>query len=327
MRTHEADRRETEKEQLHLVGESRRWFPSSRWLTVGLVAMLLVVGLVGRSLVAGGVTNSFLADLLPWLSGTPVTIYFGDADGAHLVPISRTLNGDDDSPDGLLAALLDGPPAGAGLVQLVPDGTAVNAVSLVGTTLSVDLSDEYVRRDLSLADAALVHTLGSWPDVEDVHVTVNGMPVDISPAAGHLLFFYEPGSGLLVAEPADSISARDILSEYLAGPESGGLVGLPGDVGVLEFFTEPGSRLLQINLTYTDSVREMALDDGEAMRRVLEGLMATLTTGFSNNHFLYVDFEGRAALGLGQCADLLRRAQPPPQVLNDERLMRTPGEV
>ena len=57
------------------------------------------------------------------------------------------------------------------------------------------------------------------------------------------------------------------------------------------------------------------------MRRILEGLIASLTTGFADTGYVYLDFEGHATLGLGQCANLLRRVQPPPEILNDERLL------
>jgi hypothetical protein len=46
-----------------------------------LIGVALVLGLLGRWLVADGVANSFLAEWLPWLSGTEVTLYFGDPAG------------------------------------------------------------------------------------------------------------------------------------------------------------------------------------------------------------------------------------------------------
>ena len=124
-----------------------------------------------------------------------------------------------------------------------------------------------------------------------------------------------------VAQPVADDRARDVLSAYLEGPEDTRLTGLPVDVQVLIFEKSPGSALLEVNLTYVPSVREFATEDGDAMRRVLEGLIATLTTGFPGTHFIYLDFEGHASLGLGQCANLLRRAQPQPEILNDERLL------
>jgi hypothetical protein len=57
------------------------------------------------------------------------------------------------------------------------------------------------------------------------------------------------------------------------------------------------------------------------MRRTLEGLIATLTTATPETNFVYLDFEGHATLGLGQCANLLRTVQPTPEILNDERLL------
>lgn len=302
----------------------RRSVPTPVKVAVAVV-LALVVGLVGRGLVSGGFSGGFLADLLPWLQGTPVTLYFADQDGTRLVPVSRTLSGEEDSPAGLMAAFLGGPQQNVGLLQLLPSSTTATAVSLAGTTLVVDLSADYATRQSLLADEALRQTMGSWPGVTEVRLTVEGAPLEVTPSTGHLLFFYDPSRDMLVAEPTAAISARDILAEYLVGPTDTHLIGLPGDVSVLDLHSAPGSGLLQLNMTYTASVRAMALDSGDSMRRVLEGLMATLTTGFSDTQFLYLDFEGRAQLGLGQCADLLRRVQPPPRILNDERLMEMRG--
>lgn len=301
------------------AGERRRVTTTAK--VVILAVLALIVGFVGRSLVSDGVSNSFLADLLPWLKGTPVTVYFADVDGTRLVPVSLTLTGDEDSPEGLMAALLDGPPEGTDLVQLMPPGTSVSSIALDGDTLVLDLSSDFGSGHSELADEAVIQTLGSWPEAAAVQVTVDGAPLEQTSGTGHLLFFYDPTRDLLVAEPATATTVRDVLDEYLAGPQGTDLIGLPDDVQVLELHSAPGSGLLQLNMTYTPSVREMALEDSDAMRRILEGLMATLTTGFSDSQFLYLDFEGRAKLGLGQCADLLRRVQPPPRVLNDQRLL------
>lgn len=296
------------------VGRKRR-----TWLAIGLVA-LLGLGLLGRSLVSDGVANSFVADLLPWLGGTDVTVYFGDETGNYLVPVSRTLTGDDDSIDALAAALLDGPEAGTGLVAVMPAGTTVQSLSVDGDRVDVDLAGFSLDVASRLAGDALVQSLASWPGVEQVRVTVGGSEVGI-PTSGRLLFFYEPERDRLVARPTTASDARQTLGEFLAGPGESRLTGLPADVEVLQFESAPGSGLIELNFRYTDSLRAMATDDGEGMRRILEGLIATLTTGAPEVDFVYLDFEGHATLGLGQCANLLRTVQPVPEVLNDERLL------
>jgi len=293
------------------------------WIVV-LVGVALVIGVAGRLLVSGGVANSFLADLFPWLNGTSVQLYFGDQTDTSLVPVSRTLTGDNESPEGLVTALLEGPAGGIGLVNLIPDGTVAHSVSVDGSMLEVDLSSRYLDRTSPLADEALVQSLASWPDVEVVRVTVDGVPLDAAPTSGHLLYFYDPDRDALIARPHRGETARDVLNAYMEGPTDGGLIGLPRDVEILGFESGTGSGLLELNMTYSPEVRRFATADGDAMRRVLEGLIATLTTGFPNTRFIYLDFEGHASLGLGQCANLLRTVQPPPKTLNDERLLNPP---
>ena len=212
-----------------------------------------------------------------------------------------------------------------GLVNLVPEGTVARSVSVDKTVIEVDLSARYLDRESPLADEALLQSLATWPDVDVVRVTVEGAPLDAAPSSGHLLYFYDPERGALVARPHPGETPWDVLTAYLDGPNDTELVGLPDDVDVIAFESAPGSGLLQLNMTYSPAVREFATADGDSMRRVLEGLIATLTTGFSDTRFVYLDFEGHASLGLGQCANLLRTVQPPPKILNDERLLSTPA--
>lgn len=281
----------------------------------------LAAGTVGRNLAREDSSVGFLADLLPWLNGTSVTLYFGDATDDHLVPVSRSLTGDKESLEGLATALFDGPETSSGLVSLIPTGTIARSVSFEAGVLTVDLSGEYSQRTAPLADEALIQSLASWPEVEEVRVTVEGTPLDTRPSSGHLLFFYDESRDMLVAEPSHAEDLRGVLAAYLAGSPDHRLTGLPADVEVLRFRSAVGSGLLELNMSYSPSVERFALEDGDAMRRVLEGLIATLTTGFPSIQYVYLDFEGRATLGLGQCANLLRRVQPPPAILNDERLL------
>lgn len=291
-----------------------------RSLLLALVGVVLLLGLLGRWLVADGAANGFLAEWLPWLSGTDVVLYFGDPSGDSLVPVSRNLAGDEENVAALATELLAGPASGTGLVSLVPAGTTIRSVSHHGTVVTIDLSQEFRDDPSDLALYALTHSLASWPDVEEVLISVDGTEVE-PVAERRLLFFYDPARDMLVATPTAATTARDTLAEFLAGPGTEELTGLPYDVEVLQFESAPGSGLIKLNFRYTDSLRTLATDDGDGMRRILEGLIATLTTGSPDTNFVYLDFEGHATLGLGQCANLLRRVQPPPEVLNDERLL------
>jgi hypothetical protein len=290
--------------------------PRRPWRAAALVAGLFIVGILARSIAVDG-SDSFLVRWLPWLQRTDVTMYYADPMRPGLVPVSRGLDRDA-TIDDFVAEYLAGPAETAGLASPLPAGTGVAALALDGSNLRVDLTGAAAGLD-ALGAIALRETLLSWEAVETVVVTVDG--VEVVAPAGHLLFFYDEGRDMLVAEPIVADAPRDVLAAFLAGPTMDGLVGLPADVSMISFQYEPSRELLRLDFTYTESVRIFALDHPLATRRVLEGLIATMTIAFPQFEGLYLDFEGHSALGLGQCADLLRNLQVTPESLNDERLL------
>jgi len=287
------------------------------WRVAGLVVGLFLLGILARSVAVDG-SDSVLVRWLPWMQRTEVTLYYADPARPALVPVSRSLDRDA-TVDDLLDAFLRGPAEGAGIVSPVPAGTSVLGIAFDGASLRVDLAGDAAALAQPLAAGALHETLLSWKGVDDLTITVNGEP--IAPSHRHLLFFYDETRDMLVAEPIGTDAPRDVLAAFLAGPASDGLIGLPRDVSLISFEFDPSRELLRLDFTYTDSVRVFALDHPQATRRVLEGLIATMTIGFPQFSGNYLDFEGHSALGLGQCADLLRNLQVTPEILNDERLL------
>lgn len=285
-----------------------------------LVLGLFLLGLVARSVAVDG-SNSFLVRWLPWMQRSPVTFYYGDADRpAVLVPVSRTMDRDTTIED-FLAEYLAGPSSGSGLMAVIPESVSVIDAMVDGTTLTVNLTGDRDILDTPLIRESLRRSLSSWKDAETVVVTIDGEDLGIAGSTGHVLFFYDEARDMLVAEPTDLEAPRDVLAAYLAGPQQQGLVGLPADVALLSFEFDTSRELLRLDFTFTESISEFALDHPNATRRVLEGLIATMTTEFPQFSGLYLDFEGHAALGLGGCADLLRSLQVTPETLNDERLL------
>jgi len=291
------------------------------WSMILVIAALLA-GLLGRSLVTDG-SNSFLVSWLPWLGRTSVTLFYGD--GEYLVPVSRKVPRDETTPQALVDALLAGPANGTGLINLVPEGTVVRSVSIDGSYLSVDLSGTYANEASPLSHEALYQSMRSWPGVDQVGVTIDGVPLETN-TSGHLLYFYDETLDMLVAQTTNRVRVGDLLAVYLQGPDDSRLIGLPADIESLSIDLASND-LLTLGFTFRESLREFAVDHPESVRRVLEGLIATFSTGFPEVGGVLLDFEGHNTLGLGQCANLLNTAQLMPEILNDERLLSRHAET
>ncbi len=233
------------------VPEGRRSVRSRRLKLVLVIVTALALGVLGRALADGNLENSFLADVMPWMRGTSVTLYFGEPSGRHIVPVTRTLSGDQESPGGLVEALLGGPAEGTILLNAMPDGTTALSASVEGSTFSVNLSAAYLAARPPPLDEAVVQTLMSWPGVDDVQIAVEGDVLALTGSSGHLAYFFERERDMLVATPIGGRSHRELMAAYLRGPDDPGLVGMPADVRVTSLQSAPGSGLLVVDLTYT----------------------------------------------------------------------------
>lgn len=255
-------------------------------LALILAAAAVAVGLLARA-IPGAAAPGGLARWLPWGAPPAVTLYYPDASGRHLVPVTTGISGDLADPATLMGALAGEPPAGLGL-----DG------ALAGS---------------ALAGEARAQTIAAWPAAAAAAAAGVEAP-EPSP-----LLYYVAGE-LIVAIPTVADGPRAALAAYLAGPADAGLAGLPADVRLLGYEHDARNGLLRVNLSYSPAVRALATDEPETMRRVLLGLIATLTS-HPEVQAVMLDFEGRARLGVGQCAELLRTPQRRPDVLNDARLL------
>ena len=254
----------------------------------------------------------------PWGTSTTATLYF--ADGRFLFPVSRRMPASDDLPRAALQALLAGPSAGSGLTNPIPPGVEIRSFKLAGGVAQVDLSAAFLDEhgDTRAAETAIVETMTALPGVTSVTISVEGKSLAESVTRMPLLY-YASANGL-VAVPVSVTNPRAALTTYLSGPPDPEFTRLPPDVRLLTYEYEPADGLLALNLTYTPSLRALALEKPERMRLLLLGLIAGLTE-FSQVRAVQLDFEGRTRLGLGQCSDLLRTPQPRPSLLNDERLL------
>lgn len=249
------------------------------------VAAAIAVGLLARALPRETDAPGRLARWLPWGAPPAVTRYYPDASGRYLVPITAPFADDLADPAALAGALAAEPPAGLGLAP--------------------------ASADSPLAREARAQTIAAWPEA------AAAVGMEASPPS-RLLHFV--AGELVVAVPSAAGTPREAVDAYLAGPDEAGLMGLPADVRLLGYDHDARNGLLRVNLSYSPAVRALASEQPETMRRVLLGLIATLTS-YPEVQAVMLDFEGRARLGVGQCAELLRTPQRRPELLNDARLL------
>ncbi len=284
---------------------------------VFFVVLMLGVGLSARTLSDTDVARK-LARLLPWAEQITVSLYFADSSGQYVVPVSRRMSPGSDLARIVLADLLAGPGQNTGLVNSIPPRTELRSLSLTDGVARVDFSADFLTGKPELTKIAVVETLTTVPGVTSVALSVEGKPLGTAMKRMPLLYFASAKG--LWALPTSATGPRAALAAYLSGPPAPNLIGLPSDVQVRAYQYEPSNGLLSLNLSYTSAVRTLALNDPDAMRRVLTGLIASLTE-YPEVQAVQLDFEGHARLGLGQCSDLLRVPQPRPGLLNDERLL------
>jgi hypothetical protein len=262
---------------------ARRRTPPIPWALLAVVAAV-AVGLLARAGLTGAAATGGLRGWLPWGAAPAVTLYYPHTSGNYLVPITTSVAGDLADPATLAGALASEPPAGLGLDGALGAG--------------------------SLAREAHAQTLAAWPEAQAAGAEA------LTPSR---LVYFVAGE-LIVAVPSDAASPREALEAYLAGPAATELTGLPADVRLLGYEHDTRNGLLQVNLSYSPAVQALATEQPETMRRALLGLIATLTS-YPEVQAVMLDFEGRARLGVGQCAELLRTPQGRPELLNDARLL------
>lgn len=168
---------------------------------------------------------------------------------------------EEETVPGLMAALLDGPPAESGLTPIIPDGVELLDWSTEGRVVWVELSAPYAGLsgvDLTLADYSIVLTLTQLEGVDGVRITVSGggqafqdrpasYPSDVIFSGAEeepvevtaRLWFLQDGAEELVSErrtlrlTEDESPAQAVLEALIAGPEEEGRSALlPEDLRV-----------------------------------------------------------------------------------------------
>ncbi len=291
-----------------------------RWLV--LLIVLAGVGLILR-LTAAGPQSISLSEWLPWLNPPTVTLYYPDNQARFLVPVTRRVDDKSVTPAGAIEELLKGPEDRQMLASLFPSPTRLSSLEIQDGLALVGITTDTAFEPSPMITKAIARTLDNFAGIEMVRLVLNGDNLGESPVppqgAGDDALFYTYGP-YLVPVLVTASGPEEIIQLYLEGTDLPALTGLPEDIRLLEYRFDAERGLLYTSFNYTESVRQMALEDPEGIRRSLIGIIAALTA-FPEVKAVMLDFEGHSRLGLGQCSDLLRAPQLKPQILNDEALL------
>ena len=236
---------------------------------------------------------------------------------------TQPYQGEASVPD-LLAALLDGPEAGRGLVNAIPAGTRLLDWRVEDGIAHVDLSQPYgdlVGVDLTVADYSIALTLTQLEGVDGVRITVNGSdpeggggrvlyaedvvfsgveeePVELSAA----LYFRRSGTQELgyelrvfqLTEEDDPVLA--VLEALLEGPQDEGLAAiLPEGLEVRSVRVENGVCYADLSAALLESVP----DSREEQELVVYSIVNTLCS-LDTVDGVELQVEGEALESYGQ---------------------------
>ena len=283
------------------------------------------------------ITAIFLAAVIAVLSGCggnsqKFNIYYKNADGDALVK-------EEHSTDGLVGAgrveiieyligELSKSPSTDGLINVLPGGTQLLNVSLVGRTATVDLSKEYYMNDdvdELLARFAIINTLGEVEGVDNVEILIEGEKL-ISTTSGAeigrisknnvvlglqdpsattketvLIYFPDKEGKCLVPEErkieiqASLSTERLVMSELLKGPESSRLVqSVPADLKVISTETTDGVCFVNLSGDTVDKVSSGSTSTTMFLYSIVNSL-----TELANIYSVQILIDGKTGVELG----------------------------
>ncbi|PJF41572.1 MAG: hypothetical protein D6737_01005 [Chloroflexi bacterium] len=276
------------------------------WPVVLIVGTVLIGLVVRFAIVPTSGLGASVSSFLPWLNQTEITTFYADDSGV-IIPVSQRVVSDS-QPDALLSLFN----TTAGI-----NTDVISQVSVENGVAQVDLSPQFSQSASELALWSVAQSVATWPGVDRVQLSANGTTIDFT--AENITPVYYVRDELIVGVPVTASTPREALDAYLDLTTAPELTALPDDVQLLDYNFNPANGLLALDFSYTPTLREFAIAEPDAMRSVLTGLIATMTT-FPEVSAVTLDFEGHSQLGLGQCSNLLRAPQTHPTILNDARL-------
>lgn len=262
--------------------------------------------------------QSWFKSTLDWFHRTPVTLYFITAKNDRLVPISRSLVGNNNQPEDVIEQLLAGSLEDSGLISPLPAGTEIRKLVLNNGLLHIDVSKQFAKLKSQQALPAIFASLTSLPTVDKVLVTIAQQAFAESNLHQKAIYFHR--NDHIVAKFIEAKNPQELIERYLSAGHRGDLLGLPNDVQLLDYDYDPLNAQATLNFSFTDSLNTLGKEHPEATRNILLGIINSLTN-FSSVVSVVIKFDGHSRIGLGQCASLIGVPQMAPSILNDERLI------
>lgn len=259
-------------------------------------------------------------------------IYYKNADGDALVKEEHHT----DSLSGAgraeiieyLIGELSKSPSTDGLINVLPGGTQLLKVSIIGRTATVNLSKEYyMNKDVDelLARFAIINTLGEVEGIDSVEILIEGGPListtsgakigrisknnvvlglqDPSATTKETVVIYFPdkeGQYLVPEERKIEIQAslsteRLVMSELLKGPESSRLVqSVPADLKVISTETTDGVCFVNLSGDTVDKVNSGSTSTTMFLYSIVNSL-----TELANIDSVQILIDGKTGVELG----------------------------
>ncbi|QIB64987.1 GerMN domain-containing protein [Kineobactrum salinum] len=289
--------------------------------TLIAIATLLVLGILLRVAAAQPDIKSWIDNRLLTFQRMTVTVYYPDGHG-RLIPLSSTLPGNVDGPREIFHKLQNPPIHPARTLQSpLPAGTVMISDLRDDGTLTVNLSLPTGSDSKALSSDslfALKASMLSLPQIKRVKFELHTPPIAVAAEEDdrQVVYLYNFAHQQIETVMVPTSGPSTTLQAFLDLGAQSDSQGFPSDVTVSNYRYTPLDRALNVDFSYTPSLRQLALDNPNSIRGLLVGLIATLTQ-FNQIQQVTLTFGQHTKLGAGQCATLIGTPQPQPLILNE----------
>ncbi|MBI4456296.1 MAG: GerMN domain-containing protein [Acidobacteria bacterium] len=241
-----------------------------------LVAAALITGYIAmRGEIFSRVSQSLsvISSILPLRTAT-VTLYFTDAEGRYLVPVSRFIKASSNIERVALEELIRGPERGSVLAPSVPREQTLRSVAVRSGIAYVELGGYQVG---DMAKKAMIHTLTDLPGIRQVMLSwddketegalsrprcINAEKHQASTGSDNtrpvILYFLSQGNLVPVTRKVGVTEDLPLaaLQEFLNGPlPDGGLTGPPSGIQLLNLHVANG--VAHVRLRFDEQLQSL----------------------------------------------------------------------